>query len=75
METSLQEFTSNLLLTEETLTELKIIGAVKQWFKDVSNKLLLKIKELAKRGLKFIMEFFEVVIDKIKTTGLELFGY
>ena len=75
METSLQEFTSNILLTEETLTELKIIGAVKQWFKDVSNKLLLKIKELAKRGLKFIMEFFEVVIDKIKTTGLELFGY
>ena len=75
METSLQEFTSNLLLTEETLTELKIIGAVKQWFKDVSNKLLLKIKELAKSGLKFITEFFEVVIDKISTTGLELFGY
>jgi len=75
METSLQEFTSNILLTEETLTELKIIGAVKQWFKDVSNKLLLKIKELAKRGLKFITEFFEVVIDKISTTGLELFGY
>jgi hypothetical protein len=75
METSFEELTNSLLLTEETLTEFKIIGAVKQWFKDTANKLLLKIKELAAKGIKFIMDFFEFVVDKVQTSGLELFGY
>ena len=75
METSFEELTNSLLLTEETLTEFKIIGAVKQWFKDTANKLLLKIKELAAKGIKFIMDFFEFVVNKVQTSGLELFGY
>jgi len=75
METSFEELTNSLLLTEETLTEFKIIGAVKQWFKDTANKLLLKIKELAAKGIKFIMDFFEFVVHKVQTSGLELFGY
>jgi hypothetical protein len=75
METSFEELTNSFLLTEETLTEFKIIGAVKQWFKDTANKLLLKIKELAAKGIKFIMDFFEFVVNKVQTSGLELFGY
>ena len=38
-------------------------------------KLLKKVKELAMRGIRFILEFFGFEVDKIKTSGLELFGY
>jgi hypothetical protein len=75
METSFKELTNNFLLTEETLTEFKIISVVKQWFKDTVNKLLLKLKELATKGIRFLMDFFEFFINKIQTSGLELFGY
>ena len=75
METSFNEFTNSFLLTEEPLTEVKILQSVKTWFKDVTIKLLKKVKELTMRGIKFILQFFGFEIDKIKTTGLELFGY
>ena len=75
METSFKELTNNFLLTEETLTEFKIISVVKQWFKDTANKLLLKLKELATKGIRFLMDFFEFFVNKIQTSGLELFGY
>ena len=75
METSFNEFTNSFLLTEEPLTELKILQSVKAWFKDVTAKLLEKVKELAMRGIRFILEFFGFEVGKIKTTGLELFGY
>ncbi len=75
MENSFNEFTNNFLLTEEPLTELKILQSVKKWFKDITVKLLKKVKELALKGIRFILDFFGFEIDKIKTTGLELFGY
>ena len=75
METSFKEFTNSFLLTEEPLTELKILNHVKKWFKDITAKLLKKVKELAMRGIRFILEFFGFEVDKIKTSGLELFGY
>jgi len=75
METSFKEFTNSFLLTEEPLTELKILNSVKQWFKDIVVRLLRKIKELAIKGIRFILQFFEFEIAKVKTTGLELFGY
>jgi hypothetical protein len=75
METSFNEFTNSFLLTEEPLTEVKILQSIKTWFKDVTAKLLEKVKELAMKGIKFILQFFGFEIDKIKTTGLELFGY
>ena len=75
METSFKEFTNSFLLTEEPLTELKILTHVKKWFKDITAKLLKKVKELAMRGIRFILEFFGFTVDKVKTTGLELFGY
>jgi len=75
METSFREFTNSFLLVEEPLTELKILKSVKQWFKDVTVKLFRKIKELAMRGIRFILQFFEFEISKIKTRGLEMFGY
>ena len=75
METSFKEFTNSFLLTEEPLTELKILNHVKKWFKDITVKLIKKVKELAMRGIRFILEFFGFEVDKVKTTGLELFGY
>jgi len=75
METSFQNLVDSFLLTEEPLTELKILQRVKNWFKDITVKLLKKVKELAMRGIRFILEFFGFEVDKIKTTGLELFGY
>ena len=75
METSFQKLTNSFLLTEEPLTELKILQSVKKWFKDMTAKLLKKVKELAMRGIRFILEFFGFEVDKIKTSGLELFGY
>ena len=75
METSFKEFTNSFLLTEEPLTELKILQSVKKWFKDITAKLLEKVKELAMRGIRFLLQFFGFEVNKIKTTGLELFGY
>mgnify|MGYP003150404408 CR=1 FL=1 len=75
METSFKEFTNSFLLTEEPLTELKILQSVKKWFKDITVKLLKKVKELALKGIRFIFDFFGFEIGKIRTSGLELFGY
>jgi len=75
METSFNEFTNSFLLTEEPLTELNILRSVKKWFKDITVKLLKKVKELARMGIRFILEFFGFEIGKIRTSGLELFGY
>ena len=75
METEFTKFTNSFLLTEDPLTELKILNSVKQWFKDITFRLLRKIKELAMRGIRFILQFFEFEIARIKTSGLEMFGY
>ena len=75
METSFQELTNSFLLTEEPLTEFKILNLVKKWFKDVSVKLLKKVKQLAISGIRFILNFFGFEVDKIQTSGLEMFGY
>ena len=75
METSFKEFIDGLLLTEEPLNEIKILNQVKNWFKNVTKRLIQKIKELAKKGIQFIMKFFGFEPDKIETSGLELFGY
>ncbi len=58
-----------------TAREIKILNQVKNWFKNVTKRLIQKIKELAKKGIQFIMKFFGFEPDKIETSGLELFGY
>ena len=75
MEKSFKEFTNSFLLTEEPLTEIRLFNRIKKWFKDISIKLLQKVKQLAVKGIRFILDFFEFQIDRIKTSGLEMFGY
>ena len=75
MQESYRKFTDSILLTEEPLNELKLFDSIKKWLTDLKNKLMSKLKELAKKGLQYLLDFFEFAVDKIKTSGLELFGY
>jgi len=75
MQESYRKFTDSILLTEEPLNELKLFNSVKKWLTDLKNKLMSKLKELARKGLQYLLDFFQFKLDKIKTSGLELFGY
>ena len=75
MQESYRKFTDSILLTEEPLNELKFFKSVKTWLIDLKNKLMSKLKELARKGLQYLLDFFQFAVDKIKTSGLELFGY
>ena len=75
MQESYQKFTNNILLSEEPLDEFKFFNSVKNWLIGLKDKLMFKLKALAKKGLQYLLDFFEFKIKKIKTSGLELFGY
>tara|TARA_Y100000034_G_scaffold135848_1_gene209442 strand:- start:2 stop:1213 length:1212 start_codon:yes stop_codon:yes gene_type:complete len=72
---SFETFSDQLLLTEETLTEIKIIASVKKWLSNLAKGLLAKLKEVASKGLQNLLAFVGFQPDKITTSGLQLFGY
>jgi len=68
-------FISNNLLVEDTLNEIKLIQSIKEWFKNLLNKIIDFAKTLAQKGLNYLTDFFEFEANNIETNGLELFGY
>mgnify|MGYP003112142529 CR=1 FL=1 len=68
-------FYESLLLTEETLDEITLFGKIKNWFKELFKKIWSKVTALAKKGLEFVLDFFEYEPKRVRASGLELFGY
>jgi len=75
MENETKVFTESLLLTEENLDEITLFGKIKNWFKEIFVKVWGKVKALVKKGLEYVLDFFEYEPKIVRTSGLELFGY
>ena len=72
---SFDDFTNRLLLNEEYLTELEIIKAVKNWIISFIKNISVKLREMANKGLQFLMDFLEFEPKTVNTSGLSLFGF
>jgi len=75
MEKETKGFYESLLLTEENLDEITLFGKIKNWFKEIFVKVWGKVKALVKKGLEYVLDFFEYEPKIVRTSGLELFGY
>jgi hypothetical protein len=75
MENETKVFTESLLLTEENLDEITLFGKIKNWFKEIFVKVWGKVKALVKKGLEYVLDFFEYEPKIVRTSGLELFGF
>jgi hypothetical protein len=73
--TKTKVFTESLLLTEENLDEITLFGKIKNWFKEIFVKVWGKVKALVKKGLEYVLDFFEYEPKIVRTSGLELFGF
>jgi hypothetical protein len=52
-----------------------LFGKIKNWFKELFKKIWSKVTALAKKGLEFVLDFFEYEPKRVRASGLELFGY
>ena len=60
---------------EEALTEEGILSRIKNWFSNLFDTIMNKLKELTKKGLHAVLAFIEFEPASVKTTGLRMFGY
>lgn len=75
MEEEVTHLTESFLLTEEQLDEITILKKVTSWFSDIFKKLWSKVKELYRKGIEYVMDFFEYEPKIVRTSGLQMFGY
>jgi len=66
---------SKSILMEEALTEEGILSRIKNWFSNLFDTIMNKLKELAKKGLHYVLAFIEFEPASVKTTGLRMFGF
>ena len=66
---------SKSMLMEEALTEEGILSRIKNWFGNLFDTIMNKLKELTKKGLHAVLAFIEFEPASVKTTGLRMFGY
>ena len=63
------------LLTEGTLSEAKLFQKLKTWLSSLYTKVMNKVKQLIKMGYEAVLSFFEFEVNKVDTSGLQLFGF
>lgn len=70
---SIDEWSDSMVLNESVLTEEGIVSSIFSWFKNLLDKIIDTITNLAKNGLQAVLDYFGFDPGPVNISGLELF--
>lgn len=66
-----EEMTNWIMNNQVWLTEGSLISSIMDFFKRLFDKIIQKLKEVAQKGIRYVLDFLGIELESIEATGLE----